>query len=110
MLLRSVAAAALAVAGICVSSAASAAPADNPVATQGVIGGDYMYTSYNHGFGHTDTYGGEVGGIVPFASEWSGQLSGGYHAIDLSGGGPTFDDWNVEGTIFYDKPWGRLGA
>ena len=110
MKIRTIAAAAVAVAGTCAFGAAQAAPASNPVATQGTIGADYTYTGYDQGIGNSNTYGGEVAGITPFGSDWSGQLSGAYHANDFNNGGPHLSDWNVAGTISWNQHWGRLGA
>lgn len=84
------------------------AASDTAVVAQGVIGGDYSYTGFNQGLGHANTYGGELGGIVPFGSDFSGQVTGGYHRIDASGFGA--NDWNVAGTVSWDPAWGRLGA
>jgi hypothetical protein len=91
-------------------ASADPAPAngDTVVVPQAVVGGDYGYTGFNQGLGHANTYGVEAGGIMPFSSDFSGQLTGGYHRID--GSGASADDWNVAGTVSWDTTMGRLGA
>jgi hypothetical protein len=84
------------------------AQSDTTIVPQGVVGGDYSYLGFNQGLGHANVYGGELGGIVPFGSEFSGQVTGGYHRIDASGFGA--NDWNVAGTVSWDTNMGRLGA
>src|SRR6185312_4649950 len=92
------------------SAAAQPAPpeGDNAVVPQAVIGGDYSYVGLNDGLGHANVYGVELGGITPLTSDFSGQVTGGYHRIDASGFGG--NDWNVAGTVAWSRPWGRLGA
>lgn len=105
-----IAAASAAVLSLAAVAAASAQPAspDNAVVPQGVIGGDYSYVGLNDGLGNANVYGGELGGITPITSDFSGQVTGGYHRIDSHGFGA--NDWNVAGTVAWSQPWGRLGA
>lgn len=86
-----------------------ASPADDTnVVAQGVGGIDYSYVGLNQGLGHANVYGGELGGIVPFSQDFSGQVTGGYHRVDSDGFGA--NDWNVAGTISWDPHWGRAGV
>jgi hypothetical protein len=80
---------------------------DNAVVSQGVAGIDYSYLGLDQGLGHANVYGGDLGGIVPFSTDFSGQVTGGYHRLDADGGGA--NDWNVAGTISWDPHWGRAG-
>ena len=107
MLAASVAVLSLA-AGAAFADPAAPSGNDTTVVTQGVAGVDYSYDSLNDGIGHANIYGGELGGIVPFGSDFSGQVTGAYHRIDLDGFGA--NDWNVAGTVAWDQSWGRLGA
>src|SRR5579864_1703816 len=96
------------------SFAANAAPtgvpagSDNAVVPQAVAGADYSYTSLNQGLGNANIYGGELGGIVPFSNQFSGQVAGGYHRIDSHGSGA--NDWNIAGTLSWDAQAGRVGV
>lgn len=107
-LLAAVSTVGLLAAGAALADPAAPASSDTSVVAQGVIGGDYSYTSFNQGGGHANIYGGELGGIIPFGSDFSGQVTGGYHRLDGSGFG--VNDWNVAGTVSWNQPWGRLGA
>ncbi|HTX50934.1 MAG TPA: hypothetical protein VME40_16280 [Caulobacteraceae bacterium] len=87
----------------------AAAPAgDNAITPQGVAGIDYSYVGLNQGLGNANVYGGELGGIVPFSQDFSGQVTGGYHRIASDDIGA--NDWNVAGTVSWDPHWGRLGV
>ncbi len=88
--------------------AAVPAGSDNAVVAQGVAGADYSYTSLNQGLGNANIYGGEVGGIVPFSDQFSGQVAGGYHRIDSHSVGA--DDWNIAGTLSWNHQAGRVGV
>lgn len=109
--IQCLAAASAAVFAFAAATAVSAQPAaspDNAVVTQGVVGGDYSYVGLNDGLGHANVYGAELGGITPLNSDFSAQVTGGYHRVDSNGFGG--NDWDVAGTVAWTRPWGRLGA
>jgi hypothetical protein len=109
MRIRVLAAASAALLTILACNASSAAPtADDTIVPQAVVGGDYSHVWLNQGLGGADVYGGQVGGIVPFTPDFSGQVVGGYHRIDSNGFGA--DDWNVAGDVAWALPTGRIGV
>jgi hypothetical protein len=108
LLIVAASAVALAMSAGLASADPTPASGDTVVVPQAVVGGDYGYTGFNQGLGHANTYGADVGGIMPFSTDFSGQLTGGYHRIDGSGAGA--DDWNVAGTVSWDTTMGRVGA
>ncbi len=96
-------------------TAATADPAPPPAATsyaivpQAVIGGDYTYLDLSHG-ASANSFGGDLGGIVPFGDNFSGQLTGAYHSIDGNHHGGSLDSYNVAGDVAWSSDMGRIGA
>jgi hypothetical protein len=110
LLISATSVAALAMAAGLASADPAAPGADTAVTPQAVLGGDYSYSGLNQGLGHADSYGGDFGVVLPapYSSDFSGQISGGYHRIESGGFGA--NDGNVAGTMSWDSTMGRLGA
>jgi hypothetical protein len=75
---------------------------------QAIVSGGYSYAGLNQALGRANVYGGTVGGIVPFSDSFSGQVTGGYQRLEVTGGGA--NDWNVSGAVAWDRSQGRLGV
>jgi hypothetical protein len=73
------------------------------------VQGDYSNISAGSGGGSANSWGGAASGAFDL---WSGlklQVDGGYQGINVSCGS-NIDDWNVNGALFWQSGWGRLGA
>jgi hypothetical protein len=92
----------------CGAASADPTPDSTAVVPQAVIGGDYSHVWLNRGLGDANIYGVNLGGITPLGGDFRGQVAGGYHRLDASGGGA--DEWNVAGTVAMSLPVGRIGA
>lgn len=75
----------------------------------GTLSGDYLNT-HVRGYGSVDQWGGNAEGAMGFGAI-RGQVDGGYHKLNYSGGGPSADLWNINGSLFTNiNNGGRLGA
>jgi hypothetical protein len=73
-----------------------------------LLGVDYSHYSVNHG-GNANEYGGDVSSMYGFGS-FAVQGDGGYHHDDVSDGGGSSNDWDIDGTAFWRGGMGRVGA
>src|SRR5882724_7575835 len=85
--------------GLAVSGSANAA-------VSGTLAGSYA-SDTNGDSGNLWNVNGSLTGM--FASNWGGEVTGGYHNID-DGVGDSLDIWNVGGSVFWAATQGRLAA
>jgi len=94
---------------LALAALASPAFADGMTNFDGVFSGDYDHFDTNHGGGSGSDYGVSGSGAFGFgASNWAGEVDGGYH--HSSGDGFDSDNWNIDGSVMYRGMWGRAGG
>jgi len=77
----------------------------------GTLDGEYAYVGVDNNGGSANVWGGNAAGRFNLGS-WglNAQIDGGYHTLSATNGGPSLDNWDANGTLFWLGSEGRVGA
>ena len=77
----------------------------------GTLDGEYAYVGVDNNGGSGNVWGGNASGRISLGP-WglNAQIDGGYHSLSATNGGPSLNNWDANGTLFWLGSEGRVGA